>query len=199
MVLDYISNSLRITIPRIIFTISLFAVTSVIYAQEHEHEGKHETETEVDHESKKWRFSVGTGQSYLPAGRQIGSDTKVLIIPTIGLSFGYKLSPRFSLGLLTELEIVTYAIRSDDHDDIEREYPVLLILAGRYNIKDGFAVFFGPGIELEKHENFFIWKVGFEYEIELGRSWDVTPELSYLNKNGQFGAIEIGVAFGKSF
>ena len=65
--------------------------------------------------------------------------------------------------------------------------------------KDGFAVFFGPGIELENHENFFIWKVGFEYEIELGRSWDVTPELSYLNKDGQFGAIEIGVAFGKSF
>lgn len=147
MVLDHISKSFRITIQRIIFTISLFAVTFVIYTQEHEHEGKHETETEVHHESKKWRFSAGKGQSYLPAGSQISSDTKVLIIPTIGLSFGYKLSPRFSLGLLTELEIVAYAIRSDDHDDIEREYPLLLILAGKYKIKNGFAVLFGPGIE----------------------------------------------------
>ena len=199
MVLDYISKSLQITILRILITIFLFTVRSVIYAQEHEHEEIHESETEVHHESKKWRFSAGIGQSYLPAGSQIGSDTKVLIIPTIGLSFGFKLSPRFSLGLLTELEIVSYAIRSDDHGDIEREYPVLLILAGKYNIKDGFAVFFGPGIELENHENFFIWQVGFEYEIELGRRWAVTPELSYLNKDGQFGAIEIGVAFGKSF
>jgi hypothetical protein len=129
MLLNYISKSLQITIPRILITIFLFTVTSVIYAQEHDTEGKHETETKGHHESKKWRFSAGIGQSYLQAGSQIGTDTKVLIIPTIGLRFGYKLSPRFSPGLLTELEIVSYAIRSDDHDDIEREYPVLLILA----------------------------------------------------------------------
>lgn len=178
-------------------------VTTQIMAQKSEdkteHEEEHESENHGHHESKKWRLSVGIGQSYMPAGTNLGTETKFLVIPTIGLSFGYKFSPRFSLGLLTELEIITYAITSDDHDEIEREYPFLILLAGKYKIKDGFAVFFGPGIELETHENFFIWKLGVEYEIHIGRSWDVTPELSYLNKDGQFGAIEIGVAFGKSF
>jgi len=85
---------------KIIIIVGCFlSVTTQIMAQksedETEHEEKHEPETHGHHEFKKWRLSVGIGHSYMPSGTNIGAETKFLVIPTIGMSFGYRIILNF--------------------------------------------------------------------------------------------------------
>ena len=180
-----------------------------VYAQEHEekheHEENHENEDDHSeeisehHEFKHWRFGFGIGQSLIPSGTQSGSNVNAIVIPTIGVDLQYWFNTKFAMGLVSELEIISYAIESPDHDELEREYPVQIVFVGMYRIKNGPGFYFGPGIEFEKHENFFILKAGIEYELELGNHWDVVPSFCYFIKDGNIGGLGVAVGFGKRF
>ena len=183
--------------------VSLFTIPVGIYAQEHdenqEHEAEHVKENTEHHEFKSWRIGVGMGQSYLPAGNHSTDKVGILVIPTVGLDIQYWFNPRIGLALKNEFEIISYVINTDNESEINREYPIISVLAAIYNIKKGPSFYLGAGIEYEKHENFFIVKAGIEYEFELGKHWDVTPEFYYFNKDFDFGGIGISITFGKRF
>jgi len=172
-------------------------------AQEHEHksdlEHGNEHENQEHHEFKNWRIGFGIGHSYLPAGTHAGEDAKILVIPTIGLDLQYWLNPKFGLALKNELEIISYVIQHGNENEIEREYPIISVLVAMYKLKNGPSFYLGGGFEYEMNENFSIAKIGVEYELEIGRHWDVTPEVYYFNKDGKVGGIGIAVTFGKRF
>lgn len=173
---------------------------SNISGQEHniEHPNKHMNETETDHhEFKHWRIAGGIGHSYLPAGNYESEEVSVLVIPTVGLDFQYWFNAKFGLALKNELEIISYVLEQGNSNELKREYPLISVLVGMYKLHNGASFYLGGGIEYEKHHNFFIAKAGIEYELELGRHWDVTPELYYFNKDGEFGGFGITVTFGK--
>ena len=151
------------------------------------------------HVFKPWRVGFGIGHSYLPSGSHSGSDIKVLVIPTIGLDLQYWFNPKFGLALKNEFEIISYVIESEDGDEIETEYPLISVLVGMYKLKNGPTFYLGAGIEYEKSHSFFIVKAGIEYELEIGRHWDVTPEFYYFNKDADFGGIGFAITFGKRF
>lgn len=177
---------------------------STISGQEQKHESTAEHESgkhmEFEHyEFKHWRIAGGIGHSYLPAGKHASEEVSVLVIPTVGLDFQYWFNPKFGLALKNELEIISYVLEQGDSNELKREYPLISVLTGMYNLHNGPSFYLGAGIELEKNHNFFIAKVGIEYELEIGRHWDATPELYYFNKDGEFGGFGITVTFGKRF
>ena len=159
----------------------------------------HKEEHEEHHEFKPWRIGMGIGQSYLPSGDHTSDKVKILVIPTIGLDFQYWFNQRFGLALKNEVEIISYVIDADEGNEIEREYPIISVLVAIYNLEKGPSFYLGGGIEYEKHQNFFIAKAGIEYELEIGRHWDVTPEFYYFNKDFDFGGIGLSITFGKRF
>lgn len=178
-------------------------IPACLHAQEndenHEHIEEYTNENSEHHEFKPWRLGMGIGQSILPSGTQSGTNVRVVVIPTISLDLLYWFNRKFGIGLLNELEIISYVIESPNHNELEREYPFQIVLVGMYKIKNGPGLYFGPGIEIEKHENFYIFKVGIDYELELGNHWDVTPALYYFNKDGTLGGIGVAVVFGRRF
>jgi hypothetical protein len=82
---------------------------------------------------------------------------------------------------------------------VERENPYSISIVFLYNPIKGIGFFIGPGIELEKEENFFIFNVGVSYEFELPGDWDIAPELGFELKGGHTGAITFGLSVGKKF
>ncbi len=52
---------------------------------------------------------------------------------------------------------------------------------GIYEAVHGLELYAGPGVELEKHENFFVIKLGLEYAFAIANDW------------------KTGVAFGPGF
>ena len=163
------------------------------------YEYNHEEGNSKPHEFKPWRIGFGLGQSYLPAGNHTSDKVDILVIPTIGLDIQYWFNPRIGLALKNEFEIISYVINTDNGNEIKREYPIISVLVAMYNLKKGPTFYLGAGIEYEQHENFFIAKAGVEYELELGRHWDVTPEFYYFNKDFDFGGIGLSITFGKRF
>ena len=57
----------------------------------------------------------------------------------------------------------------------------------------------GPGIELEKEENFYVVRTGLEYELELGSHWDVSPTIFYDSRIDAYDTFSIGIGIGKHF
>jgi len=163
------------------------------WAQEDEHE------KQEHYEFKHWRIGFGIGHSYLPAGNHTTDEVNILVIPTIGLDIQYWFNPKFGLALKNELEIISYVIEHDDENEIEREYPIISVLVAMYKLKNGPSFYLGGGYEIEVNQNFFIVKAGIEYELEIGRHWDVTPELYYFNKDGKAGGFGLAITFGKRF
>jgi len=163
-----------------------------------EHESGSHLESGHD-DFKHWRIAGGIGHSYLPAGNYASEEVSVLVIPTIGLDFQYWFNPKFGLALKNELEIISYVLEKRNSNELQREYPLISVLVGMYKLHNGPSFYLGGGVEYEKHENFFIAKVGIEYELEIGRHWDVTPEIYYFNKDAEFGGIGITITFGKRF
>jgi len=57
----------------------------------------------------------------------------------------------------------------------------------------------GPGIEIEKEENFSVIRLGVGYEFEIGNSWDFEPEFIYDLKNEHLNSFTIAFGIGKRF
>lgn len=191
-------NVLKISSIGIITLLVLSLAITEVMAQEGDHE-QDIPEQHNHHEFKHWRLGMGIGQSLLPSGTQSGTNVSVVVIPTISLDFLYWFKEKFGIGLINELEIISYVIESPDHNELEREYPFQIVFVGMYKIKNGPGIYLGPGIEIEKNKNFYIFKAGIDYEMELGNHWDVTPALYYFNKDGSIGGIGVAVVFGKRF
>jgi hypothetical protein len=180
-----------------------------IHAQEHQENPDHEENHEPadvhsekhseHHEFKPWRIGMGLGHSYLPAGTHQAEDVSFIILPTIGLDIQFWFNQRFALALKNELELISYVVETSDGNEIEREYPIISVLVAMYKLKNGLVFYLGAGIEYEKNKNFFIGKAGIEYELHLGRHWDVTPEFYYFNKDADFGGVGLSITFGKRF
>lgn len=167
-----------------------FLVPQVIFAQgiKEDHNDHH----------KKFRISAAIGHTYLPKNTRVGKE--FVNLPGINLDLEYWMSHKLGLGLHNDLELVHFEVRSEEEDVIiERDYPVLITLDVIYRAYKGLTLYAGPGVELEKNENYFVSRVGMEYEIEISKGWDVHPTLFYDFREGAYNTMTLAIGFGKRF
>ena len=172
----------------------LIVWTSSINAQ------SHDVSHDSEHEFKKFRIAVNLGHAYIPTASV--PDNNYLIIPVWGLDFQYWFNPKWGLALKNDIEIAKYTIdNSDDHsDDLERDNPIIVSLPVLFSPWDNDLTFlFGPGIELEGHKNFSIFRFGIGYEFEIGKHWDFAPEFVYDLKDGHINSLTIAIGIGRRF
>ena len=177
-----------------IFTIFLLLmVCQPLFSQ-----SKNEEET---HEFKHFRISAAIGHSYIPKAKSESGN--FVAIPTFGLDLQYWFSHTWGIALKNDIEIADYLVESNDgnNNEIIREYPVIVALPVLFSPwKDrGFNFIVGPGIEFEEHEDFFVLRVGFGSEFEVGNHWDFAPELIYDLKNGHINSLTLAIGVGKRF
>jgi hypothetical protein len=155
---------------------------------------------EVNKESIKHHHIVFTiGHSHIPSSVSAVSDKKMVLIPTWGFAYEYLFTKHIGLGWKNEIEVSNYIITNNEGNEVERENPFSTSIVFLYNPIEGLGFFIGPGVELEKEENFFIFSIGVSYEIEFADTWDLAPELTYESKGGHTGAITFGLSIGKRF
>ena len=170
-------------------------MTSVTNGQDHD------TAHEDGHELKKFRVAVNLGHAYIP-GASFGIDDNFVAIPVWGLDFQYWFSEKWDIALKNDIEIAKYTIENkDDHDpDLPRENPVVISLPVLFSPWDnGLTFLLGPGIELEGHQNFSVFRLGLGYEVEFGNHWDFAPELVYDLKDGHINSLALAIGIGKRF
>ncbi len=153
---------------------------------------------ENKHEFKHFRIAVTMGHGYIPSATT--TDSKLVVFPTWGLDAQYWVNPKFAIGFKSDIELANYFVDIDGTEYLERKNPVILSLPIFYSPYGRDLVFLlGPGVELEGHEDFFIFRMGIGYEIHLAKGWDFTPEFVYDLKNGHINALTLSVGIGKKF
>lgn len=173
----------------------LLVITSNTYGQSH-----HDSDGQK-HEFKRFRMAINLGHAYIPSA-SIGKDRDFAVIPVWGFDFQYWFSPKWGLALKNDIEIAKYTIdNSDAHsDDLERTNPIIVSLPVLFSPwNNGLTFLLGPGIELEGHQNFSIFRFGLGYEFEFGNHWDFAPEIVYDLKDGHINSLTIAIGVGKRF
>ena len=180
-------------IPFIVLT--FFVLTSNIYGQTHDvihHNGQ---------EFKNFRVAINLGHGYIPSA-SFGNDREFVVIPSWGLDLQYWFNPKLGVALRHDIEVAKYTRNNDDRhsEDLERTNPVIVSLPVLYSPWDnGLTFLLGPGIELEGHQNFSVFRFGLGYEFEIGKHWDFAPEVVYDLKDGHINALTIAIGVGKRF
>jgi hypothetical protein len=154
---------------------------------------------ESTHSFKQFRISFALGQTYIP--QATSGNAKYVVVPTIGLDFQYWINTKWGIGLKNDIEIANYLVESNGGgSSIIRNNPVIIALPLLLSPwENHFTFIIGPGVELESHENFFVFRAGVGSEFEVGNHWDFAPEIIYDLKNGHINTLTIAIAVGKRF
>jgi hypothetical protein len=126
---------------------------------------------------------------------ETNDDSKGRVVPTIGLEYTRTLSNHWDVGFSAELELDSYIIVDNE---LNRENPLILVAFAIYRIVGSWFVYGGGGVELEKHKNLAVIRLGTEYEFILSNGWDIAPTLTFDHKI-DLNSIALGVSIGKRF
>jgi hypothetical protein len=177
----------------IFFTLMLSLSFSAM-AQHASHEPSLQ-EPAKEHDTKHFRIAALIGHTFVPAGQ----SQEHLVIPSWGLDLEYWFNERWGIGLHNDLEIQEFIIEQENDELLERDYPLVLTLDALYKPWKGLVFQVGAGYEIEKTEDFFLARVGIEYEFEIGNHWDVSPMFFYDYRFEANDTWSFGLGIGKRF
>lgn len=145
---------------------------------------------------RKNLLTVAFGYTYVPEGAAEGSiEADGVFIPAIGLDYFRRIHPKWEIGTMIDLELGEYIIAKRD---LNRHNALVVAGIAAYNLTDQWTFYGGGGIELEKHENLWIGRLGGEYGWKMGNDWVLAPGFFYDLKKG-YDSWSFSVAFGKEF
>ena len=140
------------------------------------------------------------GYVFVPEEVNENDQSQIRIIPSFGLDYERVISPKWSIGLFNDVELSSYFINDPNQESgvLKREFVFITTLCAVYTIMDYWTVYGGAGYEFESHENFFVTRIGTEYEIPIRNNWDATFGLSWDHKE-VYNSIGFNIAFGYRF
>jgi len=141
------------------------------------------------------RVAFFTGNTWIPDGLGDGA----LIVPTYGLDYQFWFSHVFAIGIMSEIELISYTVeKRDGSEEITRETPLVLAVVASYEIVKRLALMLGPGVEFETNESLSLFRMGLEYEFPLPQHWDLSITGIYDYKE-HYDTITLGITIGKRF
>jgi len=179
----------------LVLFIILFGFSNALLGQDHEQidSKNHEGHEELKRHSVLLEF----GYTHILGGFEEIEGDQMVWVPTFGLSYVYHFNHKWGVGLITNLEIAKYQVEIDN-EDITRENVFIITAVATYEILPNWGVFAGPGIEIEKHHNFAVLRIGTEYIIPMKHNWYITPIVTFDHKI-DYNSLEFAVGIGKRF
>ena len=157
----------------------------------------------VEHDSKEarkhHRVAIMISHTHIPKGVHSVHTNAGLIVPSWGFNYEYWFNTKWALGMHNAMDITTYIIEDENGEDLVRERPIIVSLVGIYNPWKGLELVMGAGREVEESNKFWVYRIGLEYEIEIGAHWDIAPGLIFDIKEDIYSSWSVGMSVGKRF
>lgn len=147
------------------------------------------------HKGKHFRVAFLVGNTFVP----LRHSAERLIIPSYGLDLEYWFNHKWGIGLHNDLELQNFVIERGEDEILERDFPLVLTLDALWHPWKGLSFQAGPGIELEKNENFLLFRVGVEYLFFLPGGWDLGPYFFYDTRDKVYDTWSLGLGVAKHF
>ncbi len=130
-----------------------------------------------------------------------------LSLPAWGVNYDFRFHKRWSIGLHTDLIVEEFkVIRHIEAGDkegevIDRNFPVApaIMTSFIFGKRKRAAVSFGPGVEFDGGETFFLTRAGIEYAFELRKGWELLAEFVYDVKWDGYDSLAFGLGVGYAF
>ena len=153
---------------------------------------------EESEEEPKNYGSITYALSYVPKGSSHSSpDKEGHFLPGFGFDYMRKVTKRLEVGLMFDVELSEYLISSNDN--LPRENALILCLVGNYELMKNWGLFFGGGVESDKHKTFGIVRVGTEYNFPiLPNNWSL-PVGVFYDFNSGYDTWSLSIGLGKRF
>lgn len=146
----------------------MLSQVALLSAQDHNDEEQHAS----DHESlSPHRISLLTGYGLISGAINEEGDAVPKIIPVIGLDYNYWFNHKIAVGLMTDLELISYTIQDEDKHYLDRSYAFVAAAVFIYEPIHNWAFFAGPGYEMETHHSFALLKIGTEFGKTFDGGW----------------------------
>ncbi len=179
-----------------VFTLLIFAAFSGnLSGQEHPQEN--ETHDRAEHSFKKHRLAAEFGYAHIPDGYEEEPGDLSVWVPTVGIEYLYRFNHKWAGGLTVSMETGNYLIEVN-REDLDRENVLIIAAVADYEIVPRWAVFGGGGMEIERHRNFGLLRVGTAYNFPLKNNWDISPIVTFDYKI-EYYTYELVISIGKSF
>ena len=146
-----------------------------------------------------WKLGLSILHAYVPAGSQGAYNEALLLVPAVGIELLYNVNARWGIIWTNEVTMQSYVVNNEKEDNLLREFPYVSALVVNYHLWNRFYINAGPGIEIEKHQNFVIFRFGLEYELLVADGWDVAPAIHYETKQGKFGTVYVGITLARRY
>jgi len=137
-----------------------------IMAAAEEHEG------EAGEPEKRQKLMVSFGYTHIPEGADDEDSDKGVFVPTVGLDYFYRVTEKWELGLMFDIEFGEYLIIDQN---LNRSDSMILAAVAGYELLPSWSVLAGGGIEIEESENLPIIRLGTEYQFRPGGEWVIAP------------------------
>ena len=163
-----------------------------------QHGGSSTVKTHQEYHHPHFRVALLIGHTLIPEEHAHEN----FFIPSWGLDVEYWFSPKIGLGIHNDLEIETFVIMTEngEADHLERVSPLVLTLDLLIKPYHGLVFQVGPGIEIEKGDNFKLYRIGLEYEYEINHKWDICPTVFYDSRfGGGYHTWSIALGIGRRF
>lgn len=172
-----------------LLSLLLVLFTHILFAQHH-----------LPKENKEahggFRVAALIGHTLVPTE---SADAQVFI-PSWGIDVEYWFSSQWGVGLHNDIEIESFIILGPEGEEIERVNPLVITLDALYRPWKGLVLLAGPGIELERDNNFELFRLGAEYEIPIGNHFDLAPSLFFDQRLGDgYYTWNFALGVGKTF
>jgi len=160
--------------------------------------GQHEEEPHDDHAILHHKVSVIAGYGLIRGALNQEGKTQTKVIPVFAVDYDYWFNHKWAVGLHSDIELSSYSIEENHQEYLERNYAFLISAVGTYEILPGWAVFAGPGYEIETHENFAVLRIGTDIAKTFENGWGAAFVIGYDIKEVN-SMLNLGLAVSKRF
>ncbi|SHM80461.1 hypothetical protein SAMN05444266_11188 [Chitinophaga jiangningensis] len=149
-------------------------------------------------EEKHHEIAVAIGHAHISKGLNESGDRKWLIAASWSLDYNYNFNKKWSLGLHNDIILDDFEVEREEKV-INRSFPVSSCLVGAFRPVEKLAVMLGAGGEFASGESFFLGRIGVEYGVELPKSWELSPGITYDIKFNGYDTWVVSLGIGKKF
>lgn len=184
MKMDVFLNRLSLALVVVLF-IPFFAG-----AQEEEHKELHRN-----------RLSFVMAYGIIPEhSSEDPTSDYLFIVPAIGMNYDYLFTPKFGLGLHTDVILQKFEVKEFKDDlDVERSFPITANLMASLRPNEHWTFLAGGGVELDKNISYSMFALGIDYGLELNQSWEVGFNFMFEHRIQAYSSFLFGVGFTKVF
>jgi hypothetical protein len=149
-------------------------------------------------------LGIVLSHTQISQGIQANGDRKWLALPSIGINYNYKFSPKWAIGLHNDIVTEDYAVeehlRSGGGNKVlERAFPVASAVVASFKPGKHFSYMLGTGGEFAHTGSFFLVRVGIEYGYHITDKWELNANLVNDIKINAYNSFAYGIGITKVF